>query len=665
MATGLLLGTLSAQAQLTWDITPGVVGAGDNAITSDAGTWDVATTGNWTSDAGANNVVWTDGSDAIFGDAGANYNVTIADGGVTVGDLTYEGTDRLMFLSATDNLGVITIKSGGATWNTGGGEILILGNQSADTSLAISSGDTLTVNGGGTFNTGEKPNGANWAATGATLDITEATLLKGNAASVGQFGTVKLADGSTFRAERNGNQTYANNWVLNGDVTFNTRWARQETLTGEISGTGRVIIDSTTFQENQVDQTYVFQGSANTYTGGTTVDGTSHVAVLGINNDNQLGAAPGAADADNVILKGGAYLRFNGAVTLDANRGITLENGGGFIASGSASTVAGKITGDGGLTIGRTADGSGNVITLSNSANDYTGGTTVLRGTVQLGADNAFGSGGALTLGGLGGSINSTVDLNGFNASVGGIQLAAGSTRQIRNNGASVSTITIDVATGESYDYASNFTGSQTTNIVKTGDGTQIFNRVGGYTTALGDITVSGGELVWDNTGNTQSGTVTVGTNGTLSGSGLFSGAVTISGALNPGNSPGTMTLNGGLTLEATSTLTLEFEGTGAGEYDVLLNDAGDILAAGGMLELTFGSFEINNGDTFTVFESWAGFDGAFLAINGTDLGGGLMVDTSNLLIDGTLTVVPEPSTYALLAGILVFAAITLRRRQS
>lgn len=639
LAAGLVLAGFTVQAQTqTWDPD------GNDVSDGGAGTWDT-TTSNWISSA-----TWVNGNNAIFGGAGANYNVIIAAGGVTVGDLTYTGTHRLLFQAATDNDGMITIKSGGAIWDTGGGEILLLANTSADTALTIGSGDTLTVNGGGTFNTGEKPTGANWSAAGAILDITEATILKGNAGSVGQFATVKLAGGSTFRAERNGNQTYANDWVLNGDVTMNTRWARQKTLTGAISGTGRVTIDSTIFQENQVDQTYIFQGSANTYTGGTTVDGTSHVAVLGINNDNQLGAVPGAVDADNLILQGGGYLRLNGAVTLNANRGVTLDNGGGFIASGAASTIAGKITGDGGLIIGRTADGSGNVIQLNNSANDYTGGTTVLRGTLRLGADNALGSGGALQVGGLGGGVNTTVDLEGYDVTVGGIQIGAGNTRQIRNNGASTSTVTIDVANGESYNYSGNFVGTGEINVVKTGDGTQTLNR-GTYSTPLASVTINGGELVWGNTAGSisSSGSVSVGANGTLSGSGTFDSAVTVAGQLNPGNSPGTLTFNEALTLESTATLTLEITGTAASLYDILANDGDDTLTADGALVFDTTGYTAALNDSFTVFTNWGGFAGSFSSITGTDLGDGLSFDTSNLLVDGTVTVIPEPATLGLI----------------
>uniref|UniRef100_UPI003568F9B4 PEP-CTERM sorting domain-containing protein n=1 Tax=Pontiella sp. TaxID=2837462 RepID=UPI003568F9B4 len=52
--------------------------------------------------------------------------------------------------------------------------------------------------------------------------------------------------------------------------------------------------------------------------------------------------------------------------------------------------------------------------------------------------------------------------------------------------------------------------------------------------------------------------------------------------------------------------------------------------------------------DSFTVFTNWGGFAGSFSSITGTDLGDGLSFDTSNLLVDGTVTVIPEPATLGL-----------------
>ena len=96
--------------------------------------------------------------------------------------------------------------------------------------------------------------------------------------------------------------------------------------------------------------------------------------------------------------------------------------------------------------------------------------------------------------------------------------------------------------------------------------------------------------------------------------------------------------------------------------FDVLANDGDDTLTAAGTLALSLLGYTAIEGDTFQVFDNWGGFAGSFDSITGTDLGGGLSFDTSNLLVNGSLTVVPEPSGYLLLGlGALGFA---LRRRR-
>jgi hypothetical protein len=55
MITGIAFGMVAVvNAQLTWDVVPGVAGAGDNAITHSNGVWSTAAA-NWTPDGGANN----------------------------------------------------------------------------------------------------------------------------------------------------------------------------------------------------------------------------------------------------------------------------------------------------------------------------------------------------------------------------------------------------------------------------------------------------------------------------------------------------------------------------------------------------------------------------------------------------------------------------------
>ncbi len=239
MLCAVLLPHFAAAATVTWDPD------NDQMNNGGSGAWNTTVT-NWDDDGASPDVAWTNGDNAIFGDLGANYTVNIGDGGVTVKDITVSsGTGKVSFQSVTDNLGLITVASGGATWNTGGRELEFVNNTANDTPLSIANGDTLTVQGGGTFDTGEKPNGANWTAAGATLDITDAMTLRGNTGTVGQFATVKLAAGSTFIHERNANQGYANDWILGGgNITFSNRWNNNGHIivNGTISGTADELI---------------------------------------------------------------------------------------------------------------------------------------------------------------------------------------------------------------------------------------------------------------------------------------------------------------------------------------------------------------------------------------------------------------------------------------
>ncbi|MDP4647003.1 MAG: hypothetical protein NWS80_07710, partial [Akkermansiaceae bacterium] len=480
----------------------------------------------------------------------------------------------------------------------------------------------------------------NLTANGGTLNWQNDTAADiGGAITVGASGIFLVGDGAT-------NGTIGDKNVANeGTLTF----SRNDAVTygGVISGGGKLVLDS--------GVALSLTNDANTFSGGIEInDGSALLATTAA----RLGDA-----ANDITLSNGGILNLNG-VDLGSTREITLNGtGGSIVNSNNVNTFAGKITGSGELQIGDAAYNTfSNRLVLTGNTSDYTGGTRIHNGSIELGSNNALPTTTVLTLGS--GTSASRLFMEGFDAEIGGLALAGFNTREIVNNGASVSTLTINVASG-SHDYSANFNGSTAINIVKTGDGTQIFSRTGaGYSTALNDITVTGGELVWNNdTGATQTGTFSVSTGGTLSGSGVIGGAATVAGNLNPGNSPGTLTFLESLTLESTATTTLQIEQFAVGMFDVLANDGGDIFTAAGTLALDTTGYTAMSGDTFLVLENWAGFAGSFSSITGTDLGGGLSFDTSTLLTNGTLTVIPEPHTglLSLVAGLLVF----VRRRRN
>jgi autotransporter-associated beta strand protein len=203
---------------------------------------------------------------------------------------------------------------------------------------------------------------------------------------------------------------------------------------------------------------------------------------------------------------------------------------------------------------------------------------------------------------------------------------------------------------------------TSTGNIIKAGAGTLILN---GANTYSGGTDVREGTLAVFNTSGSATGTgaLTVSNGSTLTGTGIVGGPATISGSLKPGSSPGDLTFNDTLTLNSTAAVTMEITGIGAGQYDRILGNGANTFNLGGNLAFDNTGYSANLGDTITIFGNFAGFSGSFASVTGTDLGGGLSWDISNLGIDGSIEVIPEPGTYALLA-FAAAASLLLRRRK-
>ncbi|BAM03114.1 hypothetical protein PSMK_09550 [Phycisphaera mikurensis NBRC 102666] len=159
---------------------------------------------------------------------------------------------------------------------------------------------------------------------------------------------------------------------------------------------------------------------------------------------------------------------------------------------------------------------------------------------------------------------------------------------------------------------------------------------------------------------------------GTYSGAGdlLGGGGVTFLGDVQIGNSPAVVNVGVASTFASTSTFEIEIGGTDrdAEDFDgVNFLTGGSYDFQGGTLDVkTFGGFAPENGDTFEIFrfESFAMIPvtGGFGDVVLQQLGGGLSFDVSNLLVDGTITVVPEPASAALL---LAGTGLLLRRRRA
>lgn len=183
--------------------------------------------------------------------------------------------------------------------------------------------------------------------------------------------------------------------------------------------------------------------------------------------------------------------------------------------------------------------------------------------------------------------------------------------------------------------------------------GGTVIVRNGGQTTLTGGVT--GGAIAVDSgqlyVNSTAASTVTVGTQGTLRGSGSIGGATTISGTLRPGNSPGTLTFTAPVTQAAGSTLALDIDGpgtgNGAGNYSrVIVTGAGNSYTIGSGVTLT----PVLRGITYAPGET-QGTNSYTLSL-GQRLAGVIQAEGG---VNGTFATITQP-TAGLAAGTRVVA---------
>ncbi|MGE6791666.1 autotransporter domain-containing protein [Pseudomonas guineae] len=242
--------------------------------------------------------------------------------------------------------------------------------------------------------------------------------------------------------------------------------------------------------------------------------------------------------------------------------------------------------------------GTGSIVNNTN-----TNASLLTKGTTDFGGVIADGTGSGLT------SLNvtsGTTTLTGANTYSGGTTVSGGtlqgSSTSLQGNILNNAMVNFEQATDGTYAGVMSGTGS----LSKTGAGALTLS---GTNTYSGATLVNGGLLTVN--GSIANSAVTLSSGGRLGGTGTFGSMIVNDGVLAPGNSIGTQTVNGNLTLSGASTYEVETDPAGSSSDLVQVNGVANL---GGQVRHVGESGTYLPFSTYTILSATGGFAGSSFA---------------------------------------------------